>query len=95
MAFTLYKLPVTTGFTYDASGAMKYIRLCTAAGMLPIGCGVGSKYDCDASRVGGVECIPMPASWSCNMESQLHTHTGWNNIGFVLATGGVSRISAN
>ena len=64
MAFTLYKLPAATGFTDNTSGGTKYIKLCTAAGLHPVGCGTSS-YDCDSSRVGGAECIPMPSSWSC------------------------------
>ena len=80
-AFTLYKLPAVTGFAYKSkASALKYNQLCRAAGLLPVGCG-GHGFDCDARRFfGSAECVPMPAAWSCGMDVDLSTATGWRSL---------------
>ena len=81
VGFNLYKLPATAGYTSGASASStkKYIAACTAAGLLPVGCGEGN-YHCNTNRFQGSPCVEVPASWSCNMLDSLHSHTGWTDI---------------
>ena len=76
--FTLYLMEAATGFSDNAQGTTKYIDTCKQNGLLPVGCGTTS-YDCDKNRYYGEPCLPMPASWNCNMMSYLRDNLGWGN----------------
>jgi len=74
--YVVYKLRADNSFTDDANGNQVYINKCKEAGLAPVGCG-NAKYLCDYKSNG---CVPMPASWSCNMLTPLHSVTQWDNI---------------
>ena len=86
LAFTLHLMPAATGFSDDAQGTTMYINICKQNGLLPVGCGY--IYNCDENRINGEPCLPMPASWGCNMMPQLKSNAGWgNNIVAIQADG--------
>jgi len=66
--FTLFQMQ-TANFAVGESRnyeSDKYAKVCTDAGLLPVGCG-SSPYDCAKDFQGGGKCISMPQSWSCNV----------------------------
>ena len=72
-------MPATTGFSADAEGTNKYINICKEKGLLPVGCGKDLHFNCDNHRINNEPCVPMPASWDCNMMSKMRDNTGWGN----------------
>merc|ERR1719189_834274 len=74
--FALYKMEAITDLVDDISGVRRYISICNAAGLHPIGCGTRS-FHCNARRYDDAECVEMPEDWGCNMMTKLSTTTGW------------------
>jgi len=75
---TLYKMPLTTGFSDDAAGLEQYRQICENyhPDVKVVGCGTSYAANCTPEK----NCIPMPASWGCNMLSSLSSNTEWNSI---------------
>ena len=80
LPFTLHIMNATTGFTYDQKGVDHYINVCKRNGLLPIGCGTNS-HNCDKNRFNDEPCMPMPESWSCNIDmmTKIRSTTGWGS----------------
>jgi len=75
---TLYKMPLTAGFSDNAAGVEQYRQICESyhPDVKMVGCGTSSYPNCTPEE----NCIPMPSSWGCNMLTNLYTNTEWNSI---------------
>ena len=84
-SFTLFKMPAhSPAFPDNHEGGLAYSAVCAGYGLQPIGCGGGSTYNAhswDATE------MPMPGSWSCNIDGSLHTNTGWTGLAFYQSNG--------
>lgn len=70
--FKLFKMPPQSGFRENHNGQNKYEHLCQNAGLKMVGCGTqGHRSQNYPSRA-----VAMPASWGCNMMSNLKSKTG-------------------
>lgn len=63
--FTLVTLPKSKGWIAGSAASKKrYVKLCKARGLMPVGCGQSS-YDCGHYQ-GRNNCVSLPTSFSCD-----------------------------
>jgi len=71
--FALVGLPLQSGFTADAAGQEKYVRLCIDNNLYPVGCGnANTGWNCAEHKFqldgNDVDCVPAPNAWGCGIE---------------------------
>ena len=49
-------------------------------GMSRFGCASWDGNACDETSSGGSGCIGAPDAWSCNMQTQMASSTGWHDM---------------